>query len=209
MKMADRSPLARFMGSPEDTDRASIIGCGVVWLITLALTVAALVALAGMGSPERPEVEASGDGGSTWWLWLIIGVSAVIIAGAIPLLVRARRAAEAEPARVAVSRPVLRKAVDRDPSESAEPTAKKSPVAPEVLDRILLRGLLAVLTPTGAALGAVALSALLMARSYDTAAWIFLGVAGAITVAMVIVPQLFVKELKAEVASGREEFADA
>lgn len=201
--MADRNPLSRLMGSSEAADRAGVITCTVVWLVALALTVAAIVGLVDMGSPETPADAGAGESDSTWWLWVIIGVSAAIIAGSIPLLIRARRAAEAEPARRAVSRPVVRAAVDRDPAETGT-DPHGSPVPDETVERILLRGGIGVLTGTGGAMALVALATLLMAEGYDTGAWVCIGFAGAITLAMVVIPEFFLRGLKREASSAED-----
>lgn len=202
--MADRKPLGMLTDPSETADRAGVITCAVVWLIALALGVAAIVGLVDMATPEQAGVEETGGAVSTWWLWVIIAVSAVIIAGSIPLLVRARRAAESEPARRAVSRPVLRKAVDRDPPErSGGPQRAGLPA--ETLDRILLRGGVGVMTGAGLGMALVALGTLLMAEGYDTGAWVCIGVAGVITLALIAIPELFVKELKTAVADLDED----
>ena len=56
--------------------------------------VAATVALVDLG---RGHPESSSHSGTPWLLYAVIGVSALVIIGAIPLLVRARRAALADP----------------------------------------------------------------------------------------------------------------
>lgn len=78
-----------FSRSPETTDRALIVACAVVWLLALGFFVAAGVALTdlGRGQPQAPTAE----GATPWLLYSVIGVSAVVIVAAVPLLLRARR----------------------------------------------------------------------------------------------------------------------
>jgi hypothetical protein len=63
--------------------------CGVIWLILLAAGVFATVAMVRLGSGHT----SGGEGQSSWLLYTIIIVSALVIIGAVPLLMRARRAA--------------------------------------------------------------------------------------------------------------------
>jgi hypothetical protein len=79
--------------SPEAVDRAMVAVCGAIWLVMLAISVVATVALVQLGQGR----EADPGGQSSWLLYSVIAVSALIIAGAIPLLLRARRTALADP----------------------------------------------------------------------------------------------------------------
>ncbi len=80
--------------SPQTVDRILVGVCGAIWLVLLAMTVIAVVALVDLGRGHT----LGGEGKHTpWVLYSIIAVSALIIVGAIPLLIRARRAAQAEP----------------------------------------------------------------------------------------------------------------
>jgi hypothetical protein len=79
--------------SPEAVDRAMVAVCGAIWLVMLAMSVVATVALVQLGQGR----EADPGGQSSWLLYSVIAVSALIIAGAIPLLLRARRTALADP----------------------------------------------------------------------------------------------------------------
>ena len=79
--------------SPESIDRFMVAVCGAIWLVLLAMSVVATVALVQLGRGR----DAGPDGQSSWLLYSIIAVSALIIAGAIPLLLRARRTALADP----------------------------------------------------------------------------------------------------------------
>ena len=86
--------------SPEAVDRAMVAVCGAIWLVMLAVSVVATVALVQLGQGR----DADPDGQSSWLLYSVIAVSALIIAGAIPLLLRARRTALADPGAGAGSR---------------------------------------------------------------------------------------------------------
>ncbi len=79
--------------SPESVDRAMVAVCGAIWLVMLAMSVVATVALVQLGQGR----DADPGGQSSWLLYSVIAVSALIIAGAIPLLLRARRTALADP----------------------------------------------------------------------------------------------------------------
>lgn len=83
-------------GSPVAVDRILVVTCTVIWLAALGAGVAAAVALVDLGSGHSRGT--GGDSATPWLLYGIIAVSALIIVGAVPLLVRARRAALAEPA---------------------------------------------------------------------------------------------------------------
>ena len=86
--------------SPEAVDRAMVAVCGAIWLVMLAVSVVATVALVQLGQGR----DADPGGQSSWLLYSVIAVSALIIAGAIPLLLRARRTALADPGAGAGSR---------------------------------------------------------------------------------------------------------
>src|ERR671918_479499 len=85
--------MSRFNG----LDRLLVGACAVIWLAVIGMGVAATVALVELGSGRAGE---PAQGSKTpWVLYAIIGISAVIIVASIPLLLRARRAAQAEPPR--------------------------------------------------------------------------------------------------------------
>lgn len=63
--------------------------------------------------------------------------------------------------------------------------SRPAPLVPTaVLDRIWLRGTTSLLTAMGLALTAVAAATYLLADGKDTGAWVALGLAGVITIAM-------------------------
>ena len=183
--------------------------CGAIWLAALGMGVVAAVAMSRLASGQ-----ADGDSRhSSWLLYTIIAISALIIAGAIPLLLRARRGAATESVREAVSG-----AEPQDPRRSIRPletsTEKMrvfgvdpytehriesdrpvSAVPSAVLDRLWLRGTVALLGAMGLAMIAVAAGSYLLASGSDTAAWATLGVAGVITVAMPAVLAFYQRQL--------------
>jgi hypothetical protein len=108
------------MNTSENIDRGLLGACAVVWLAVIGVSVAAIVALVEMATGKAGD--PSPASGTPWGLYVIIGVSAAIILGSIPLLLRARRAARQEPPR----RPPAaapRGAETRAPSRGAETRA--------------------------------------------------------------------------------------
>jgi hypothetical protein len=83
--------------SPGAVDRALVAACVVVWLAVIGVGVAAIVALVDKGSGRNGGTTSGSQ--TPWLLYVVIGVSAVIILGAVPLLLRARQSGQAEPAR--------------------------------------------------------------------------------------------------------------
>ncbi len=208
--------------SPESIDRFMVAVCGAIWLVLLAMSVVATVALVQLGRGR----DAGPDGQSSWLLYSIIAVSALIIAGAIPLLLRARRTAFADPGStgsdpggvsgsgvsgsgsgVADPGPVLPveapteklrvfgTAVDPYAREAAPEPAAVSRVPAGVVDRLWLRGTASLLGAMGLALTAVATATYLLATGSDTETWVALGTATVITVAMPAVLVAFARRL--------------
>ena len=192
---ADYTPAAAGR-SPETVDRILIGLCAAIWLALLAVSVVATVALVRLASGHP----SGGERQSSWLLYSIIAVSAVIIIGAIPLLLRARRnalavpgdtasATEAEirPAPSPVEAPTEKMrvfGVDPYARREAEVSRPTQSVPAGVLDRIWLRGSTSLLSAMGLALTAVAAATYLLAVDSDTGAWVALGVAGVIAIAM-------------------------
>ncbi len=213
--------------TPETVDRLMVGVCGAIWLVFLAVSSIATVALVQLGRGHR-----SGDGGShsSWLLYTIIVISALVIVGAIPLLIRARRAAMAATGPEADSRASelaesLQQASDPLPTSPAAeaPTEKlrvfgaavdpyrRKPAAPRVvsrisvvLERIFLRGATSLLGAMGLAMTAVAVAAYLLAVHTDTAAWVTLGLAAVLTGGMVAILVNFLRRL----ANAADEAAD-
>jgi len=211
--------------SPESIDRFMVAVCGAIWLVLLAMSVVATVALVQLGRGR----DAGPDGQPSWLLYSIIAVSALIIAGAIPLLLRARRTALADPGStgsdsggvsgsgvsgsgvsgsgVADPGPVLPveapteklrvfgTAVDPYARDAAPEPAAVSRVPASVVDRLWLRGTASLLGAMGLALTAVATATYLLATGSDTGTWVALGTAAVITVAMPAVLVAFARRL--------------
>ncbi|WP_328357633.1 DUF2561 family protein [Mycobacterium sp. NBC_00419] len=206
--------------SPQTVDRLLVGICGAIWLVLLAVTVVAIVALVDLSRGHT----LGGEGKQTpWVLYSVIVVSALIIVGAIPLLLRARRAALTEPP--APSRPATPAAqtpasaagrpveapteklkvfgATVDPYEPYQPafaqssTSRADLLIPQTeLDRLWLRGSATLLGAIGLALGGVALATYLLAVDSTTAAWVALGVAGVVTIAMPAIPVFYLRELR-------------
>src|ERR1700682_5005509 len=102
--------------SADGVDRGLLALCAVIWLGVLGSGVAATVALVDLG---RGHPASSGGSHTPWLLYAVIGASALVIVGAVPLLLRARRAAQADPPPAAVR-----------PSARAAPTTQRGTEAP-------------------------------------------------------------------------------
>jgi Protein of unknown function (DUF2561) len=211
--------------SPQTVDRILVGVCGAIWLVLLAVTVIAVVALVDLGRGHT----LGGEGKHTpWVLYSVIAVSALIIVGAIPLLIRARRAAQAEPvlpagepaAKAAVAPQTPARTPVRpteapteklkvfgatvDPYEPYQPAFAQSSatradllIPPTELDRLWLRGTATLMGAIGLALIGVSLATYFLASANDTGAWVALGVAAVVTVAMPVIPVFFLRQLRA------------
>ncbi|GAA3554312.1 DUF2561 family protein [Mycolicibacterium helvum] len=211
--------------SPETVDRLLVGVCGAIWLVLLAVTVIAIVALVDMSRGHT----AGNDGSRTpWLLYSIIAVSALIIVGAIPLLIRARRTALADarltpfdpPKAPSPQRPSTAPAAPVrgteapteklkvfgstvDPYERYQPDFAQSsasrradPLIPATeLDRLWLRCTAMLGGAIGLALLGVSTATYLLAVDNDTAAWVALGLAAVITIAMPAVPVTYLRQL--------------
>ena len=194
-----------FGGSPETADRILVIVCAVVWLAALGVGVAATVALVDLADGHPAAVPKAEHSDTPWLLYVVIGVSALVILAAIPLLLRARRIVIDEKMPVPPARPQARLAVDRDPPDYPGPTPAVAPanvISAGMLDRMWLRCGVGVLTAMGAAMIAVATGTYLMAVESDTASWTAYGVAAVITVGMAAIPVLHLRRLRAALANS-------
>ncbi|HET7667852.1 MAG TPA: DUF2561 family protein, partial [Mycobacterium sp.] len=78
------------MSEFDRNDRILLGVCAGVWLVALGTGVAATVALVDLGTGHA---QAGGESDTPWLLYVVIAISAAVIIGAVPLLLRARRAA--------------------------------------------------------------------------------------------------------------------
>lgn len=191
--------------SPDVIDRILIGACAAVWLVLLGVSVAAAVALADLGRGFHQA--ASSTHSTSWVLYAVIVVSALIIAGAIPMLIRARRMAQTDPAArgMAASRPPVR-LMSQAPRTAAERARQPRPQAPapaadsdwsgETVDRVWLRGTVLLVTAMGAALIAVATATYLMAVGHDGPSWVAYVIAGVVTAGMPAIEWLHVRQLR-------------
>lgn len=199
--------------APEVIDRILIGACAAIYLVLLGVSVAATVALVDLG---RGFHKAASSPHTTWVLYAVIVVSALIIAAAIPMLLRARRMSESEPATQAMTAPArgmarpsvrsgngaLRTGTERTQQATVQTATPTSDAAwsSEEVDRVWLRGTVILAGTMGAALIAVATATYLMAVGYDGASWVGYGFAGVITAAMPAVEWLHIRQLRGVVA---------
>ncbi len=194
--------------SPDVIDRILIGACAAIWLVLLGVSVAAAVALVDLG---RGFHKTAGSQHTTWVLYAVIIVSALIIAGAIPMLLRARRMAQTERVARAMTAPVggaVRPSVRvgspaaRTGDERAQQaTGPGAELSGEAVDRVWLRGTVLLTGTMGAALIAVAAATYLMAVGHDGPSWVGYGLAGVVTAAMPAVEWLHVRQLRRVVAA--------
>jgi Protein of unknown function (DUF2561) len=192
---------------PDVIDRLLVGACAAIWLVLLGVSVAAAVALADLGSGFHKMAKSAH---TPWVLYAVIIVSALIIAGAIPVLVRARRMGLTDPAArstaatartnrppVRLMSPAPRTAAERARQprvQAARPAAEEWSGA--AVDRVWLRGTVILTGTIGAALIAVAAATYLMAVGHDGASWVGYGLAGAVTLAMPVVEWLHIRQLR-------------
>ena len=188
---------------PGVVDRILVGACAAIWLVLLGVSVAAAVALVDMGRGFHKMARSSH---TPWVLYVVIIVSALIIAGAIPMLVRARRMAQTEPAgsTAGQARPPVR-LMSQAPRTAAE-RARQQRVTRAVesadawsgaaVDRVWLRGTVVLTGTMGAALIAVAAATYLMAVGDDGPSWAGYVLAGIVTAAMPVVEWLHIRQLR-------------
>ncbi len=198
------------MDRSETIDRTLLGVCAVVWLAVIGVSVAAVVALVELATGRAGD--PAPDSGTPWGLYVVIGISAAIILASIPLLLRARRAAQEPPLRTpppaaavrsgpaapAVEAPTEKLRVFGSVTEpTARPTGEKRPPPPspyggttsdDVVEAIWLRFTLSMATAIGAATLAVATATYFMGIKHDGWAWAALTIAGLITAAMPLIP---------------------
>ena len=193
---------------PDVIDRILVGACAAIWLVLLGVSVAAVVALADLG---RGFHKMAGSSHTPWVLYAVIIVSALIIAGAIPVLLRARRMGLIEPATrpaagqnrppVRLMAPKPRTAEERARQQRMQPVEPATEWSGVAVDRVWLRGTAALTGTMGAALIAVAAATYLMAVGHDGPSWVGYGLAGVVTAAMPVVEWLHIRQLRRLVAA--------
>lgn len=214
-----RSRLDPTSNDADSVDRILLAACAVIWLAALGSAVAATVALVNLGSGHQ---ESSSESGTPWLLYGVIAVSALVIVGAIPLLIRARRAALEDPRaggggavrpNAGRAQPVTR---GPDPRTQTMRTMKQAPAAPgrlrgghpsspgistfdaalpPAVDRLWLRCPVVIASAMGVALLAIGIATYLMAAGHDAFAWTAYVVAGLVTLAMPAIPWIYLRQL--------------
>lgn len=206
--MADRystGPRGWSTVSPSTGDRILIGACAAIWLVLVGVSVAAVVALADLG---RGFHESTGSPHSSAVLYVIIVISTLVIAASIPVLLRARRTGRPEAAARSVVVPA--RGADGQPVRPGHPPARSTiqqarterlttlrpGLSDAVVDRIWLRGSVALMAAMGVALIAVATATYLMAVGHQGAAWSAYVIAGIVTAAMPVIPWQHVRRLR-------------
>lgn len=216
---AARSRFSPTSADAENVDRILLAVCAAIWLAVLGSAVAATVALVDLGSKHQ---ESTSESSTPWLLYGVIAVSALVIIGAIPLLIRARRTALEDPrggytgggARPATGRTqtAVRGADPRtqnirtvqQPSAAARrPSGYQAPRIstfdaglPPAVDRLWLRCSVVMASAMGLALLAIGIATYLMAAGHDTFSWALYVVAGLITLAMPPITLVFLRQLR-------------
>ena len=182
----------------DTTGRVLLGACAAVWLAALGTGVAATVALIDLG---RSHPQGAENTDTPWVLYSVIGLSVVVIAGAVPLLLRARAQAD--------NRQAGRRR--QPPARSPRPIGGSYRAAPVTMSRyaagneagtaaaetIWVRSTLAVTCAMGVGTAAIGLATYLMATGSDVAAWCLYGVAGVVTVGLIALPIVAFRELDA------------
>ncbi len=195
----------------DQVDRILLGVCAALWLAALGAGVAAVVALVDLTGGRA---DSSADSDTPWLLYVVIAVSAVVIVGAIPLLIRARRSALPSNQRPSV-RAASAPSGFGDPVEATTKlrtvggAALRNPGAPAssrvgfptaAVDQVWLRCSVVVAGAMGAATTLIFIGTYLMATEHDTAAWASYVVAGLVTVAMPAAPVFFLRQLRTVLA---------
>ncbi|WP_077741165.1 DUF2561 family protein [Mycolicibacterium boenickei] len=158
----------------DNTDRVLLGACAAVWLAALGAGVAAVVALVDLGR-SHPQGAESAD--TPWVLYTVIGLSVVVIAGAVPLLLRIGGSYRAAPA-----------TMSRYSAGNGAATA---------IDTVWLRFTLAVVCAIGLGTAAIGLATYLMATGSNVAAWCLYGLAGVVTAGLVALLIVALRQLDA------------
>jgi hypothetical protein len=211
---SQRSPGRRSwpIVSPPATDRILVGTCAAIWLVLVGVTVAAVVALTDLG---RGFNKAPGSQHTPAALYAVIIVSVLVIAGAIPVLLRARHISRARSASRQAGTPVSRtggpvsepgilgaRAATTASGVEQVPTTESAALSREDADRIWLRGAVTLLAVMGGALIFVAVATYLMAIGHTGWAWAGYGLAGAVTATMPVLVWWHDRQTRRMLAAG-------
>lgn len=203
-------------GELDRTDRILLGACAAVWLVALGAGVAATVALVDLGTAHT---QSTGESETPWLLYVVIAISAAVIIGAVPLLLRARRSAledtpppvRATPARVpGQAPPPPVRGVDA-PTEKLRAAARpgyptREAISPDpnplmaAVDQLWLRCAVIIAIAMGVAMVAIGVATYLMAVDHDAVAWALYVLAGIVTVGMPAIPWFYLRQLRSLLA---------
>ena len=207
-------------GEFDPTDRILLGACAAVWLAALGAGVAATVALVHLGTGHA---QSTRESETPWLLYAVIAISAAVIIGAVPLLLRARRAAleEPPPARATPVRAVPGQQPPPVPGAEAPTEKLRVPMtaggavagrpgfgtreanSPQpspsmtAVDQLWLRCAVIIAIAMGVAMVAIGVATYLMAVDDNAAAWVFYVLAGLVTVGMPAIPWVYLRQLRA------------
>jgi hypothetical protein len=190
-------------GEFDRTDRILLGTCAAVWLVALGAAVAATVALVDLGSHHGP---SAGGTQTPWLLYAVIAVSAAVIIGAVPLLLRARRAA-LEEAPPTAPPPISRAETPTEKLRVPPPARVRSTSPPPnpsaaAINQLSLRCAVLIAIAMGVALVAIGVATYLMAIDHDAVSWGCYVLAGLVTVGMPGIPWFYLRELRTLTPNG-------
>ena len=217
--MPDTMPWGRVATPPANSTAPTaccLAACAAVWLAALGAGVAATVALVDLGTGHA---QSTGESETPWLLYAVIAISAAVIIGAVPLLLRARRAAlEESPPPVrhpfapwlasrrrfgAPNRPPRNCECRRGRVATGPGYATREAISPPpsplmtAVDQLWLRCAVVIAIAMGVAMVAIGVATYLMAVDNNAAAWVFYVLAGLVTVGMPAIPSLYLRQLRA------------
>jgi hypothetical protein len=196
-------------GTLDQTDRILAGVCAALWLTALGAGVAAVVALVDLGTNHTATASESD---TPWLLYAVIAISAAVIVGAVPLLIRARRSAVNGAQKPAIHAESTPRAGFGDPVAAttrlntvggpairrgaAPPATSRVGFPTAAVDQIWLRSSLVIAAAIGAATTLIGVGTYLMATESDTAGWVAYGLAAIVTVGMPAAPWFFLRQLR-------------
>jgi Protein of unknown function (DUF2561) len=207
LENTELAPTRRTLSGPPNLERILFGLCAVIWLAALGAAVSAAVALvdlAGGRGAVRAELSEASGSDTPWALYTVIGISAVVIAVAIPLLIRARQQSSYRPTRTntpaggsvadAIGAVPTRESRRRH-AEPAIDTGVRSAALPTLIDQVYVRCATAIACAVGAGTLAVGVATYLIATDNGTAAVSFYIVAGIVILVMPVLPWFYLREL--------------